>query len=79
MSKLMKPLAGALDILQSDGGPKSDHRNMSIGYLLPTLRIPMKNLEKFLPKKDSNLMSGVQLLKFCEPLAFHLYFSLSTR
>lgn len=96
----MSPLAIALDILQADGGPASDHRNMGAGYILPTLKSVLDAVRKMLRKKDEFLtdeekkakkarqraannagvlINGDRILRWCEPLAFHIYFAVKMR
>lgn len=46
--KVMSELSGALDVLQSDGGPGATHRNIGAAYLLPTIYKILDHLKKIL-------------------------------
>jgi hypothetical protein len=61
--QVFEPVVQAMDILQGEGADGEKHPNLGAGYLLPTLRILLAELD------EMSSGGGAQPLKICQPLA----------
>ena len=63
MFQVFEPVCQVLDILQGEGADGEKHPNMGAGYVLPSLRVLLADLDELASG------AGSQPLKICQPLA----------